>query len=174
MPYNMQKYWMISHMLENGIIDEIDAKIITLLIENARQTTQSIADKCNISRPTASERIKKLIERGIIDSFSAKLNYNRCNLHLRVFILVSFDATEGRDITQKEVAKLLSRINYVVNVDIVTGSHDFLVQVAIDDMHSLVDVIIEEMRAIKGVGNTQTLLSFAQYQYGKQIFRKMD
>ncbi|OLS28240.1 MAG: hypothetical protein HeimC2_08950 [Candidatus Heimdallarchaeota archaeon LC_2] len=60
----------------------------------------------------------------------------------------------------------------MVSVDIVTGSYDFFVRVAIDYMKNLTDVIIEEMRKIPGVGNTQTLISFSQFRNGLTINRE--
>ena len=162
MTFNTQ---VIDHIRNTGLIDEKDEQILKQLIKDSRQSTQSIADECNISRPTAHERIKKLHDKGIIDAFTVRFNYASCGLPLRVFILVGFDATQS-EITQKEVAKLLSRLQYVVKVNIITGSHDFLVEVAVDYMETLVNVITEEMRSISGVGNTETLISFSQYQGG--------
>ena len=142
---------------------------------DSRQSVQSIADNVGIKRTTAHERIKKLKEKKIIDTFTCKLNLNTCGLPLRVFILVGYDTSkEGEGSSQKIVAKLLSALKYVVSVDIVTGSYDFLVRIAIDYMDNLTDVIIEEMRKIPGVGNTQTLISFSQFRNGLTIKRERD
>lgn len=161
--------WFIRHIKNTALVDEIDANMIKELLEDSRQTTQALADKVGIKRPTAHERLKKIKERGLIDSYSASINYAKCGLPLRAFILIGFDANKNNDMTQKEVAKMLSREDYVVEVDIITGSHDFLVQLAVDYMNTLSDVIIEKMRKIPGVGATQTLLSFRQYQEGYEI-----
>ncbi len=68
---------------------------------------------------------------------------------------------------------MLSGLKYVVQVDIITGAFDFLVELAIDDMSTLGDVIIEEMRKIKGVGNTQTLLSFKNFKNGYETIKQI-
>lgn len=166
-------HWSIDHILENNIVDSDDAKIINELMIDSRQSVQSIADGVGIKRTTAHERIKRLKENKIINNFTCKLNLDTCGLPLRVFILVGYDTTkEGEGSSQKIVAKLLSALKYVVSVDIVTGSYDFLVRVAIDYMDNLTDVIIEEMRKIPGVGNTQTLISFSQFREGLTIKRE--
>ena len=72
----------------------------------------------------------------------------------------------GEEFTQKDIAKLISKEDYVTKVDIITGQFDFLVQVAIDYMNSLSDIIIERIRGIPGVSSTQTLISFGEYQNG--------
>lgn len=166
-------HWSVDHIFENGIVDNLDANIINQLMIDSRQSVQSIADAVKIKRTTVHQRIKRLTEKKIIDNFTCKLNLNTCGLPLRVFILVGYDTTkEGEGSSQKIVAKLLSALKYVVSVDIVTGSYDFLVRVAIDYMENLTDVIIEEMRKIPGVGNTQTLISFSQFRNGLTIKRE--
>ena len=159
--------WLIDHLLELNLIDKTDAVILRELLIDSRQSTQAIANKARIARATAHERIKKLKEKGIIDRFTAKLNYNKCGLPLRAFILVGYDAkTAGTEYRQATVAKLISRIRYVTRVNIITGSHDFLVEIAIPHMNMLSDLIIEEMRNIPGIANTITMISFDEYRDG--------
>ncbi len=159
--------WIIEHLLEIGLVDKTDALILQQLLLDSRQSTQSIANFARVSRGTAHERIKRLKERGIIDRFTTKLNYNNCGLPLRAFILVSYDAAiAGTEYRQATVAKLISRIRYVTRVNIITGNHDFLVEIAIPHMNMLSDLIVEEMRNIPGVGNTITMISFDEYRDG--------
>ncbi|RMG33741.1 MAG: Lrp/AsnC family transcriptional regulator [Methanobacteriota archaeon] len=159
--------WIIEHLLEIGLVDKIDAIILHQLLNDSRQSTQAIANIARVSRGTAHERIKRLKEKGIIDRFTTKLNYNNCGLPLRAFILVSYDAAiAGTEYRQATVAKLISRIKYVTRVNIITGNHDFLVEIAIPHMNMLSDLIIEEMRNIPGVGNTITMISFDEYRDG--------
>lgn len=159
--------WVIKHLLEVGLIDKVDAIILQQLLHDARQSTQSIANSARIARGTAHERIKRLKEKGIIDRFTTKLNYNNCGLPLRAFILVSYDAKiAGTEYRQATVAKLISRIKFVTRVNIITGNHDFLVEIAIPHMNMLSDLIVEEMRNIPGVGNTITMISFDEYRDG--------
>lgn len=161
--------WLIKHLKNGNLIDDIDAKILQELMKDSRQSTQSIADKTKRSRPTVHERIKKLEEKGIIQSHSVKLNMVNCGLPLTAFILVGYDAAADKDSDQKMVAKLLSRLDFVMRVNIITGTHSFLVEIAIDYMHSLADVIIEQIRSIKGVGNTVTMVSFGEFRSGKML-----
>ena len=48
------------------MIDKIDIQIIEILQDNARSTASDIAKEVNLSVPAAGERIKKLIESGLI------------------------------------------------------------------------------------------------------------
>ena len=103
----------------------------------------------------------------MIMNFSMRIDYFKADLPIRAYILVSYDHRIGNpEIKQKTIAKLLSKIRFVRKVSIITGVYDFLVEVWIDDMRTLADVIIEEMREIPGVGQTQTMIMFDEYIEG--------
>jgi Lrp/AsnC family leucine-responsive transcriptional regulator len=56
-------------------IDSIDAEILSLLQQNGRASTSEIAEKIgSISKVAVSYRIRRLIERKIIQGFHAKIN----------------------------------------------------------------------------------------------------
>ena len=57
-------------------MDNIDSIIIDLLKKNSRIKVKEIAKIVNMSAPAISQRIIKLEESGIIDSFTIKINYN--------------------------------------------------------------------------------------------------
>jgi len=161
--------WLIEHMLAHNLIDQTDALILKELSADSRRSTQAIADKVRISRPTAHERIKKLVERGLILNFSTKIDYFKAELPIRAYILVTYYHRIGNpEIKQKTIAKLLSRIKFVRKVSIITGAYDFLVEAWIEDMRTLADVIIEEIREIPGVGQTQTMIMFDEYIEGNR------
>jgi len=162
-------HWSVDHIKDNGIVDETDAKIIDQLLRDSRQSIQQIADKVGIKRTTCHERMKKLNHNQIIDSFTMKLNLTKCGLPLRAFILVSFDAGRSDTFNQRDIARRISRLKYVVSVDIITGNHDFFVRVATDYMQTLSDLILDEIKRLPGVTQTQTLLSFEEYRAGNWI-----
>ena len=162
-------HWSVDHIIGNGIVDVTDAKIIDQLLLDSRQSTQQIADKVGIKRTTCHERLKKLTQQKIIDSFTMKLNLTQCGLPLRAFILVSFDAGRSETFDQRDIARRISRLKYVVSVDIITGNYDFFVRVATDYMQTLSDLILDEIKRLPGVTQTQTLLSFEEYRGGNWI-----
>ena len=54
--------WIVQYVIQQGIVDKIDAALIRELIFDSRQSTQQLANKIGVSRPTTHERIKKLRE----------------------------------------------------------------------------------------------------------------
>lgn len=56
------------------IIDQIDASILRLIVENSRMKTIEIASKINISTNTVNKRIKNLIDVGVIKGFNIEID----------------------------------------------------------------------------------------------------
>ena len=62
------------------MIDDIDKKIIDLLVSSGREPATSISEKVGLSVPSITERIKKLQENGIISGFKAVVNYKNLEI----------------------------------------------------------------------------------------------
>ena len=57
-------------------LDEIDSKILRILLEDARAPISKIAEELGLSRPTVRKRLRRLIESGIIKGFSVVIDEN--------------------------------------------------------------------------------------------------
>lgn len=55
-------------------MDEVDQKIVRLLIKNARMSYSDIGQQVGISRVAVKSRIKALEEKGVIEEYTAILN----------------------------------------------------------------------------------------------------
>ena len=60
-------------MFLNGL-DQLDQKIVELLIGNARMSYSEIGDQVGISRVAVKSRIQALEERGIIEGYTTIVN----------------------------------------------------------------------------------------------------
>ena len=55
-------------------LDNIDYQIIDMLQKNARISAKEISEKVFLSSTAVAARIDRLVQRGIIDGFTVKLN----------------------------------------------------------------------------------------------------
>lgn len=55
-------------------LDELDQKIVRLLIENARVSYSDLGDKIGLSRVAVKARIQALEQRGIIEEYTTVIN----------------------------------------------------------------------------------------------------
>ena len=100
-------------------IDKVDYKILSILSKNSRTPIIDIAKKINITSTTVLNRIKKLIELGIIQRYSVtidmnKLGYKTFNVNLS---LRNYDK-------KKYIIRYLSNIPFIWEVHKAVGGCD--------------------------------------------------
>ena len=66
-------------------MDEVDQKIVQLLIKNARMSYSDIGQQVGISRVAVKSRIKALEEKGVIEEYTAIINPPVSYTHLDVY-----------------------------------------------------------------------------------------
>ena len=139
-------------------MDGKDQKIIEVLKNNSRASTNEIWQKTGIPQTTVHNRMKRLKDQGIIESFTIKLNKKKIGRGLLAYILctVSYRTTKGEKISQVDVAKRVKALDEVEEVSIVTGEIDLIVKVAMKDVDALNDFVIKKLRDIEGVEKTVT------------------
>ena len=70
------------------MVDIRDIKIMEILQKNGRSTASDIAKEVDLSIPAVGERIKKLIEKGLIKRFSAILNHKNVGLDVTAYVFI--------------------------------------------------------------------------------------
>nr|MBC8517803.1 Lrp/AsnC family transcriptional regulator [Euryarchaeota archaeon] len=143
-------------------LDDKDTQILELLIEDARASTKSIADRLNMPRVTVHDRIKRLQDRGIIDKFTVKISHEKLGLPLHGFLLANWAGDKARE-DRRSVAKEICKLPFIVGCHIITGQWDFIIEVVAREMDSLGDSILDELSKIEGIGHTQTMVTFYSY-----------
>jgi len=144
-------------------LDMKDQRIIELLSGDARMSTQSIADRLNMPRVTAHDRIRRLQERGIVRRFTVDIDAGVVGSPLNGFILANWQGERGLT-DRRMVAQEICELSFVKSCHIVTGQWDFIIQVVAKDMEDLGDAILDRLSGIEGMGHTRTMVSF--YDYG--------
>lgn len=147
-----------------SIMDEKDEKIVKILLENAKLSTQGISKKILIPITTVHNRIKKLEKKGIIKGYTVNLDYEKVGKPLSAYILVSVDYNlmKQAKMTQEDLGKKLRTYEAVEEVAMVTGSVDMILKIRAKDMKELDRFVTGTLRELKGVGATQTLMVLHQ------------
>lgn len=139
-------------------LDANDNRILTLLRENARLTTNEMSKELGIPQTTIHNRIKRMKQNGIIKRFTVDLDRKKIGRGLVAYILctVSYRTSRGQKINQYKVAQLIETLPEVEEVSIVTGEIDLIVKVALRDVDELNDFVIYKLRDIEGIEKTVT------------------
>ncbi|MBR3063481.1 MAG: Lrp/AsnC family transcriptional regulator, partial [Exiguobacterium sp.] len=68
-------------------MDEIDRHILELMQQQARISMTELGRQIGLSTPAATERVKRLEERGVITGYRAVINPEKMDKHVIAFIL---------------------------------------------------------------------------------------
>ena len=141
-------------------MDEKDEKILKLLKENSKLTTQQISKKTLIPVTTVHNRIKKLEKEGIIKRYTLELDNKKIGKSLAAFINITVDYTLLKQIkmSQYELAKKIKQHESVEEVAMVTGGTDILIKVRAKDIDELNNFVTIQLRNIDGIEKTQTMV----------------
>ena len=90
-------------MYLNGL-DELDQKIIQLLVKNARMSYSDIGEKIGISRVAVKARIQALVNKGIIEEYTTIINPQKINGAVSCYFEI-----ETKPDSFKEVTDILNK-----------------------------------------------------------------
>jgi DNA-binding Lrp family transcriptional regulator len=127
--------------------DDLDMKILGLLKEDSRMTHVAIADRLDVSEGSVRQRIRKMVEGGLIRRFTISTSSQGIKAIVELGVKVNVHTSS--------IAKKIKAIEGVEEVFEISGDSDIVAIVDVDDVAQLNDVI-EKMRAGKSVTSTAT------------------
>ena len=113
-------------------LDRIDRMILDILQRDGRIAISELASRVNLSTTPCSERVKRLERDGIIMGYHARLNPEKLEKNLLVFLEIKLSATSG-DVFE-QVARDLSEIPEVLECHLISGDFDYLVKARLKEM----------------------------------------
>ena len=148
-------------------IDQIDQKILSLLVNNARMPFLEIARECGISGAAIHQRVKKLEANGVI--MGSRLLVKPEAIGLQVCAYVSLSLSENNKYA--EVIKSIKKIPEVVECHFITGKPAILLKLFCFDNNHLMEVLLNTIQKIPYVQSTETMISLDQ-AFERQIWVK--
>ena len=133
-------------------MDELDNKIIRLLMRNARMPVKEIAQQVNLTSPAVSSRIHRLEQEGVIGGYTVLLH--QPGEAARVQALISIQTTGA---AREDFLRMIPGEPQILQCYRVTGSSNFIVQVScasIDELEHL-------LTRMQKLGNTNTQIILA-------------
>jgi len=86
-------------------LDEVDLKILKLLLEDARRSYRDIAKELGLSVATVHNRVKRLQAEGVIKGFAPIIDHSKLGFDLTALILLQAEGSHLIDV-EEQVAKL--------------------------------------------------------------------
>ncbi|MCD6485472.1 MAG: Lrp/AsnC family transcriptional regulator [Candidatus Odinarchaeota archaeon] len=135
------------------LVDEIDLKILRELMNDSRCTYEKLASKIGISVPTAYNRVRKLIKKGIIKRFTIDVDYTKIGYPIRALVGVVIDPRHSAD-----ARTAFQNLENVIRIVEVTGRFDYILDIIASGTNELKELLTEKMSKIRGVMKTETMV----------------
>lgn len=132
-------------------MDQIDRKIITLLLEDGRLSVTDLADAVHLSLSAASQRLRRLRESGAIDRFTIRLDGEAVGRPIDALVdlqLMPGSPWSGIDDALRENPDVVDAVH-------VTGGFDYQIRVRTRTIDEL-DRLLQDLKEHLGVRETST------------------
>jgi len=135
-------------------LDDIDHKILDLLIDNSRIPFTDIAKKLLISAGTVHVRVKKMEEFGLIKGSSLAIDYKKLGYTFIAYIGIFLEKTH----LTNYVLKKLNNVPYATVAHITTGRFNIFCKIRCKNTDHAKEIIFM-IDDIEGVSRTETMIS---------------
>jgi len=139
-------------------LDSKDVELVQALRRDSRRPITALAKELGMPRATLQDRVRKLVGEGVIKRFTIVPDFAKLGRQITAFVMVSFSPVPG--LSQRELAKEIAEIEDVQEVHLISGQWDILVKVRVGKVEDVGRLVIDRIRAIRGVARTETCVSF--------------
>ncbi|MDE5773600.1 MAG: Lrp/AsnC ligand binding domain-containing protein [Muribaculaceae bacterium] len=139
-------------------VDNLDRKILNLVMNNARMPSKEIADICGVSRAAIHQRLQRLIELKVITGSGYNVNPQELGYNTCTYIGIRLE----KGSMYRETLRQLLTFPEVVECHFTTGPYSMLVKVYAHDAAHLMELLNDRIQSIVGVTATETLISLEQ------------
>ncbi len=144
-------------------LDEIDKRILSILQEDSRKSFVEIANELNFSETAVRNRVKKLVESGVIKKFSLQLDAEKVGRFVTAVIGIKIGGEVG-----PVAASGLVEIDEITDIYTVTGEYDLISKVICKSVTDL-EQVVEKIRALEFTNETNTFLVLHKVKEGSSI-----
>ncbi|MCM8527880.1 MAG: Lrp/AsnC family transcriptional regulator [Lentisphaeraceae bacterium] len=141
-------------------LNQLDWEIIGELQKNGREPNSTIAKKLNVTEGTIRQRVKKLLEAGVL-RVSGQLNPEFLEGHQ--MILMGVNIKESSQL--EKTFDALSNLDEVHSVAITSGRYDLFIQVIVSNNLGVVNFLTKSMSKIGGISQTETFVLLKTKNY---------
>ncbi|MGY5859111.1 MAG: Lrp/AsnC family transcriptional regulator [Candidatus Thorarchaeota archaeon] len=134
-------------------LDEIDAKIISMLQEDGRRSFSDIAEAVKRTEVTVRRRVTRLKDEGYIKRFTVVLDPLKIGKSIRAIIRVKTVMKHATSVSKK-----LSKLAEVNEAYFLDGACGLIMMVTVNDLTELYQFLEQKLGTIEGLGDAETCI----------------
>lgn len=144
--------------MENYEIDNIDLKILSILMKDSGIPYTEVGKKVNVSGGTVHVRMKKMQQMGIVKGSQLIVDYSKIGYDITAFIGIYLKESSLYD----QVVKELIKIPQILSINYTTGNYGIFVKLICRDTQHLMTLLHDQLQKIKGIERTETVISLQE------------
>ncbi len=145
------------------VLDKIDHKIISILLEDGRASFSAIAGEVKLTDVAIKKRVDRLRRRGIINSISADINLKTLGYENPIFVQMRSELSKNKDVIKK-----LKELDYVLDIYQVLGEYNIFAKLVVPDLDSA-EKFVERLGTLDGVLDIKTLVVMSEVKKSKAL-----
>lgn len=139
-------------------IDNVDLKILEILMKNAKKPYTEVAKQVFVSGGTVHVRMKKLEDAGIVKGTTLEIDPTKLGYDITAFIGIFLAKSELYD----DVIRQLKEIPEIINVHYTTGNYSMFARIHCKDTQHLKDLLHDKIQKVDGIVRTDTMISLEE------------
>ncbi len=148
-------------------LDSIDLQILKILQESSKITNLELSKKIGLSPAPTLERVKKLEQNQIIQSYHALVDPQSIGLSVKTFVLVSLAWQKENALNQ--FMEKIRAIKEIVECYIITGEADFLIKIICKDIPTYEQLLFKTLSQIEEIERLKTLMTLSTVKDSKTL-----
>lgn len=140
-------------------LDPTDRAILEVLARTGRISNAQLADEVGMAPSTVHQRMRSLVDRGVITGFHASVDQRILGLGLQAMIGVTLRPGARQESIQA-FAEEVRALPQVLQLFFLGGADDFMVHVAVADSSGLRQFVVDHLSAQPSVASTRTSIIF--------------
>lgn len=137
-------------------LDATDRQILVELQKNARRSNKDLAAAVGIAPSTMLARVRSLEERGVVRGYHAEVDEAAIGRPVRATVSVRLQP-KSREVVERFVQHVWS-LEETEAISLVTGAFDVVVDLAVADVSTLGNRVLNEIATFDAVVDEQTTL----------------
>jgi Lrp/AsnC family transcriptional regulator, leucine-responsive regulatory protein len=137
------------------MLDDTDQRILRVLLRDSRISLKDLAQQVDLSSPGASERLRRLEERGVIRAFTVEIDPQALGYQLQAIVRIR--PLPGN---LHVVRKLIEEIPEFCECDKVTGDDCYIARLflrSIEQLDGILDRIADKAETNTAIVKSQTI-----------------
>ena len=145
-------------MNKNLEIDNVDIKILSELMKDAKTPYTEIADRIFVSGGTVHVRMKKLEKMGIVRGSTLDIDFSKLGYDIKAFLGIYLEKSS----MYEDVSAELLKIPEVLTIHYTTGNYSIFTKITCKDTKHLRDILHYKIQSIAGIVRTETMISLEE------------